>query len=210
MSKNWIDRVDGSAKTLTIVQSIMRNAGPGMEKLLWEHDVTFLELAPGVPFVALADEYFPEERDHQELTSMDATGYGAVEGFFNHQRRMVVLRNPSEYVTAHETGHAVDQALQWYGRDVLSGRDDYTRFDHVTGRWSPRLAREPLTRYAMSHPRERFAEAFAAYLDSEPGTFGRYHTDRLRATDRTAAALMRRIFREANGSRYEASVRPSW
>jgi hypothetical protein len=208
MKIDWLTRVDGSAKTLTIVQTVMKKAGPGLAVLLWEDGVRFRELAPGVPFVALGEEYFPEECERKELRGMDSAGYGRVEGFYNHAQRLVVLRNPSEYVAAHEAGHAVDQALGWYGSDVFAGKDDRRRFDHAAGTWRARLPREPLSAYALKHPRERFAEAFAAYLDSQPGTFGRYHIDRLRATDRTAAALMRRIFREANGSRYELTARP--
>jgi hypothetical protein len=206
---NWFERVDGSAKTLMLVQKLVANTGPVIEQMLWEHGVSFLELSPGVPFEAIPEEYFPEERDRKSHVEMDKMGYGMVEGFYNFAKRMIVLRNPSDYVLCHEAGHALDHALNWYGTDIFIGRDDQSRFDHLTGRWRMRTPREPFSQYAMTHPRERFAEAFAAYLDTEPGTFGRYHIDRLRATDRTAAALMRRIFREANGSAFELAIRPA-
>jgi len=205
---NWFERVNGSAKIVFMLQEALAAMGPGIEELLWDHGVSFLELSPGVPFVAIPDEYFPEEIEKKGHVQMDQMGYGMVEGFYNHKRRMIVLRNPQRYVLIHEIGHALDHALNWYGSDVLTGKDDPARFDHIRGGWRQRKPREPFSQYAMTHPRERFAEAFAGYLDAEPGTFGRYAIDRLRATDRTAAALMRRIFREANGSIFEMDCRP--
>jgi len=190
-SKSMLGRYIGPLDNWAVVGQALDALGPGAIETLFDQGITIEYL----PATKTFSSVLPADANPQlqrEALEIDRTGHGDIQGLYVSSLRRLFYRFATLRVLTHELGHALDDATGCFASAAL--RDVPNP--------------EPLTPYSTFNPKERLAEAVAAYLNADRTAFGRLNRARLRATDRSAAAAVRLLFRRVNGSAFERANHP--